>query len=41
MQSHDAVYDYTMWLRIAQDDLRAAKALLIAELFSQATYFCQ
>lgn len=35
MQSHES------WLKIARDDLTAAKALVKIELFSQATYHCQ
>lgn len=35
MQSHES------WLKIARDDLSAAKALVKVELFSQATYHCQ
>ena len=35
MQEHEK------WLKIAQEDLLAAKGLLTLELFSSVTYHCQ
>jgi hypothetical protein len=39
MQNHSTLCDYESWLRIAKEDLRAAKTLLVAELFSQGYLF--
>jgi HEPN domain-containing protein len=41
MPNHNALQDSGAWLRIAQEDVHAAKALLAVELFSPVTYHCQ
>lgn len=38
MQSHDAVNACNTWLEIVHIDLKSAKTLLNAELFSTALY---
>lgn len=41
MQNLKTVHNYKAWLRIAQEDLSAAKGLLRLELFSTVTFHCQ
>lgn len=41
MQKHDVEQNYEAWLKIAQEDLKAAKGLLKLELFSTVTFHCQ
>lgn len=41
MQSHNVANSYEAWLKIAQEDLKAAKGLLTLELFSTVTFHCQ
>jgi len=41
MQSRKTAHNYEAWLKIAQEDLSAAKGLLKLELFSTVTFHCQ
>jgi HEPN domain-containing protein len=41
MPNHKTLQNSEEWLRIAKEDLRAAKGLLPLELFSPVTYHCQ
>lgn len=41
MQNNNAAENYEAWLRIAKEDLCAAKGLLSLELFSSVAFHCQ
>jgi len=41
MQNLNVINSYDAWLKVAQEDLKAAKGLLALELFSTVTFHCQ